>query len=188
MIVGIVLAAGRGSRYRALTGRYKLLDPVPDGWPGQGTAVIQATIEALVPSVDRIVCVVSPDNPALSTVLNHINCTVLPIETDGLGRSLSMAVKHSATASGWLVALGDMPFTRPHTIARIAGAITPETIVAPFCQGRRGHPVGFGHTFKDALIALSGDQGAKALLNTHPPTLIQTDDTGTITDIDALLL
>ncbi len=186
MIVGIVLAAGLGSRYRALTGRNKLTDLIPAGWPNQGQPVLLSTIQSLTPSVDHVVCVIPPDNTELTALLSQTQCKIVPLQTEGLGRSLSAAVQHSATASCWLVALGDMPFIRPDTIAAIASAIAPGTIVAPFCQGRRGHPVGFGRHFKDDLIALSGDMGARTLLDATPPTLIPTDDTGTITDMDQL--
>jgi molybdenum cofactor cytidylyltransferase len=80
-----------------------------------------------------------------------------------------------------------MPFIRPETIARLADAMTAQTIIAPFCHGRSGHPVGFGLNFKSELMGLTGDKGGRSLFQLHPPTLIPTDDVGTITDIDGLL-
>jgi len=187
MTVGIILAAGLGSRYRTLTGRNKLTDPVPDGWHRHGVPVILASIKALAANVRKITIVVTPDNTELITLLSQTDGTILHIQTDGLGTSLARAVANSPSDQGWLIALGDMPFIQEDTIAQIVGGLTPSTIVAPFCQGRRGHPVGFGADFRQQLLALTGDTGAKSILKATPPRLIQTDDVGTITDIDAVM-
>ncbi len=183
MTIGIVLAAGLGSRYRKLTGQNKLTDPVPNG----SIPTIQATIEALAPSVHEVVVVTRPDTPDLLELLSKLTCRVIPIQTNGLGTSLSLAIANSPTDHGWLVTLGDMPFIRPDTIQLITHSLTPSTIVAPFCQGRRGHPVAFGALFKADLLALTGDMGARSILERTPPLCIETDDVGTITDIDAAM-
>ncbi|UCE32671.1 MAG: NTP transferase domain-containing protein, partial [Burkholderiales bacterium] len=57
-------------------------------------------------------------------------------------------------------------------------------IAAPTHAGQRGHPVAFGATHLAALARLAGDQGARALLQAHPVTLVPTDDPGTIRDVD----
>ena len=185
MTVGIILAAGMGTRYRALTGRDKLTDPISGDGPRHGIPTILAAIDSLAASVDGIVCVVNPRNAAAIALLSRTGCTLLPFASGGLGHSISHAVGHSPDARGWLILLGDMPFVRAETVDAIAQALTPAAIVAPLCQGKRGHPVGFGSAFHDDLLALTGDTGARALLAAHPPTLVETDDTGTITDMDA---
>jgi molybdenum cofactor cytidylyltransferase len=40
--------------------------------------------------------------------------------------------------------------------------------VVPVFAGERGHPVGFGHRFRDDLMAVTGDAGARTILQAHP--------------------
>ena len=187
MITGLVLAAGLGSRYRAMTGQDKLSSPIPPSWPGEGTPVILATIAALATRLDQIVTFVRPDNDALIHLLKHHGHPYMEIQSNGLGQTLAQAVEQIPATTGWMVTLGDMPFIRPETVATLADGMKAETIIAPFCQGRTGHPVGFGCAFRSELLGLSGDKGGRSLFQMHPPTLIQTDDVGTITDIDGIL-
>jgi len=60
------------------------------------------------------------------------------------------------------------------------------TIAAPCWQGRRGHPVGFSQALGPELAALSGDEGAKILIQTYLEQLhiIDCDDSGILRDID----
>jgi len=186
MIAGIVLAAGSGVRYRAMTGRDKLTDPIPPPWPGHGTPVILAAIAAMTAALDRVVTIVRPDNQALIALLKERGLTYLTVQTDGLGLTLAAAVEQTPTKTGWMVTLGDMPFIQTGTIAALAARLTPTAIVAPFCGNRTGHPVGFGSAFGAELAALKGDHGGRALLKSHQPLLLTSDDSGTITDMDAV--
>lgn len=102
-----------------------------------------------------------------------------------MSASLRCGVQHSAQASGWLVALADMPCVDLSTLCLLRDALAAGApIVAPVMQGRRGHPVGFGRAHLDALLALHGDQGARALLKTHPVTELEVMDEGIFADVD----
>ena len=90
-------------------------------------------------------------------------------------------------AAGWIVALGDMPWIESSTIARVAGAIADgAAVAAPFYQGQRGHPVGFGAACFTALAALTGDDGAKSIVASHRDALVRIDveDAGALRDVD----
>jgi molybdenum cofactor cytidylyltransferase len=63
---------------------------------------------------------------------------------------------------------------------------TPDTIAAPWRNGQRGHPVGFGAAWREELLKLDGDDGARALLKDKPVTRILTEDEGAFRDIDTL--
>jgi len=58
------------------------------------------------------------------------------------------------------------------------------SIAAPGFRNARGHPVGFASAFYPQLSALSGDDGAKAILAGHRVLLIATDDSGVVRDVD----
>lgn len=179
-IVAILLAAGAGSRF----GGEKLLHPLPDG-----VAIGAHAARNLIAAGLDVVAVVRPGDFPLTDMLEQEGCevTACPHAAQGMGVSLAHGVEHARHAGGWVVALADMPGIRPETIRRIAQALTDGApIAAPGYQGERGHPVGFGARFRNELLALSGDTGARAVLqrNAAELRLIECDDPGVLYDID----
>jgi molybdenum cofactor cytidylyltransferase len=59
-------------------------------------------------------------------------------------------------------------------------------IVVPVHAGQRGNPVGFSRAHREALLALRGDQGARAILKAHPVSVVSVDDPGVVSDIDTV--
>lgn len=59
-------------------------------------------------------------------------------------------------------------------------------MAAPCHQSGRGHPVGFASRWRDALSALTGDAGARSLLQAHadPLARIEVVDPGCLFDVD----
>jgi len=179
-LTGILLAAGSGSRF----GGDKLLATLPDGTP-----LAVAAARALCAALPAVIAVVRPGDTRLAAALAAEGVRVIecPNAASGMGASLAWGVKHSATADGWVVGLGDMPFVQPQTVAMIAAALAAGAIIAaPVYQGQRGHPVGFTATYRAALAALSADAGARDLLATAGAalTLVEVDDPGVLRDID----
>jgi len=110
-----------------------------------------------------------------------------PDSDAGMGHSLAWGVARSMDASGWLVALADMPFLSSDTLKQVCLALdSGASIAAPAYRGQRGHPVGFCRTWRDDLLALTGDQGARSLLRAQSDilTLVPCDDAGVLRDID----
>jgi molybdenum cofactor cytidylyltransferase len=104
-----------------------------------------------------------------------------------MGASLAWAVSQTPQASAWIIALADMPFIQPATIAQVADAIRrPEALVVPVFREQRGHPVGFGQAYLEELVALTGDEGARSILHRHVEQVqwLVCDDPGVIKDID----
>ncbi len=184
----VVLAAGRGVRF----GGGKLLAPL-NGAP----LVAGALVTAFLSPVRRVFVAVGPDRDlrkaveATATRLAASERLVL-VEIDnpfeGMGASLAAAARALPDdLAGVFVFLGDMPLIDPSTPARLAHALTsPHEIVAPVHLGRRGHPVLFGATWLPALRALSGDEGARALLEDAGARLarIPVEDPGIHLDVD----
>jgi molybdenum cofactor cytidylyltransferase len=104
-----------------------------------------------------------------------------------MGASLACAVRAAGRRDGYLVALADMPFIRPTSIAAVRQALEEgAALAAPYFRTRRGHPVGIAGRFYEQLIALGGDEGAKKILSEHAGQLVKipVGDPGVIRDID----
>lgn len=178
--LAILLAAGRGTRFDSAEG--KLLQPV--GPDGEMVAVraAQALLQAL-----PVVAVVAAEG-LLADALRRTGCdvTVLdPAQPRQMSATLRHGLLHGGPAAGWLIALADMPLIRPSTIVRMRDALlSGADIAVPVSQGRRGHPVAFSVRHRDALLALQGDQGARAILAAHPVREVAVDDPGIQVDID----
>ena len=177
-VVGILLAAGSATRF----GGDKLLAALPDGRP-----VGAAALAHLAAAVDAVVAVVRPGDDRLGLLLaaGGARVSACPHASDGMGASLAWGVRAAPLAAGWLIALADMPWIAPATIARVANALRGGApIAAPGWRGERGHPVGLASKFYGELAALSGDEGAKTILARHRVSLIATDDPNVVRDVD----
>ena len=179
-IVGILLAAGSGSRF----GSNKLLHALPHGV----SMSVQAArnLKSVLP---RVIAVLRPGADETARVLAEAGCEVLFCRNaaEGMGASLACAAKATPEADGWLVALADMPFVRPTSIAAVRDALaTGAELAAPYFRARRGHPVGIGKRFRGHLEAASGDEGARKLLIEQEKWLVKVPvgDPGVVRDID----
>lgn len=178
--VGVLLAAGKGRRF----GGNKLLHPVADGTP-----MLLASAKTLASALPDTVTVINQDLKFYAAQLEQLGMrVVINNEAEkGMGSSVACGVKASEDATGWLIALADMPYIKTETISQLANEMTRGAeIVAPSYAGRRGHPVGFSAHCKDELLALNTDVGARHIIEAHREqlALLETDDEGVITDID----
>ncbi len=180
--IGILLAAGRGSRFDPTGSSNKLLQPLADGTP-----VVAASAKNLLAALADVLAVVRPGEEAIAHQLRQLGCriTVCPNADEGMAASLVHALMQAQEAQGWVIALGDMPYVQPSTMrALIAGLSQGAQIAAPVCQGRRGNPVAFARSLLPELLKLRGDEGARRLLKGFPVLEVSTDDAGIWRDID----
>ena len=175
MILGIVLAAGASRRM----GSDKL------NMPWRGATVLAATLSRwqAVPEIDELILVRRPgeageNRPGLRLLINQS-------ADEGMGGSLRLAAM-ALPAATELVAVGlaDMPDVNSATISTLIAAA--KGIIAPVFAGRRGHPVVFAARFIAELQKLSGDSGARGLLqkNAADLALVEVNDPGVVLDID----
>jgi len=179
-IVGLLLAAGASRRF----GADKLAHALP-----HGVVVAVQAARHLKAELERVVAVVRPGSEATAQALAAEGCEVVVCEQadEGMGASLACGARAAGEVAGYLVALADMPFVRPSSIAALRDALAGgAALVAPFFRTRRGHPVGIAGRFRAELEALRGDEGARGLLAAHAAELVKVPvgDPGVIRDID----
>jgi molybdenum cofactor cytidylyltransferase len=178
-IAGILLAAGAGARF----GGGKLLARLPDG------ATIGARAAAnLRGAVSDVIAVVRPGDDALMREMTEAGAvaTVCADADTGMGASLAHGVRIAGDVDAYLVALADMPWITADSLRRVvAGLDAGHPLVVPRYRQQRGHPVGFGAVHRDALLALSGDTGARALIaGATDIHWVDVDDPGVVRDVD----
>lgn len=181
---GILLAAGRGTRFDASGARDKLLQPLAGG-----DIVAVTAARNLLSVLPDVLAVVRPGAEQLASQLRAAGCEtfICPVADQGMAASLVHGLSGSMDAKGWLIALADMPYVQPMTIRSLVSAIDEGAQIAvPTYQGRRGNPVAFSRSRLQDLLALRGDQGARRLLHLFPVKEIATNDPGICRDIDCV--
>lgn len=188
--VALLLAAGRGTRYDPGGEVLKLLVPAARGTHA-GAPLAVAAARTLRAAVGDVVAVVRAADSApqreLHALLRDEGCSLQVCDRadEGMGASIACGVAGSAQAAGWLIALADMPAISPATVQAVAHALEAgAATAAPVHRGQRGHPVGFAAVLRAELAALTGDDGARAVLAAHPPRLVDVDDPGILYDVD----
>ncbi|HEX4635027.1 MAG TPA: XdhC family protein [Rhizomicrobium sp.] len=182
-IAGIVLAAGTSSRM----GRNKLIETV-HGKP----LVRQAVDAALASRLDPVLVVTGHEAEKVVAALS--GTPVMFVHNDDYRGGLSTSLKTGVAAvpqdcSGAMVLLGDMPGISPELIDRLVAAFDPlqgHSICIACAREQRGHPVLWSRAFFGDIARLTGDKGARELLEMHSTRLveIQADDDAPLTDID----
>lgn len=179
-VVGLLLAAGSATRF----GSDKLQHALP-----HGVAIAAQAARHLKRELPRVVAVIKPGAQQLSYSLENEGCEIVVCDNaaEGMGASLACAARAAGRTDGYLIALADMPFVRPSSIAAVRDALAGgAALAAPYFRARRGHPVGMAGFFFETLVTLGGDEGARQLLAANEARLqkIPVGDPGVIRDID----
>jgi molybdenum cofactor cytidylyltransferase len=183
----VVLAAGAARRF----GGRKLLAP----WNG-GVLLDGALAAALAAPVRAVTLVTGADAEAVAAAArafaqragegSRLRIVHAADHAEGMAASLRAGIASlPADAAGAFVFLGDMPRVPRAVLAKLARAIADgRTAAAPVFQGRRGNPAIFARALFPQLLALSGDQGARRLLDAPGTCLVDAPDDGVLFDVD----
>lgn len=181
-MVGILLAAGFSRRFGKLD---KLNQALPSG-----ERMVLASAKHLIQALPQSVAVVKHDDDALADDLQSLGFQVVLCaqHANSMAESLVTGVRAASALSsqGCAIALADMPFIQPATITQVVTALGSRGIVIPTFQQQRGHPVAFSREYYPDLLNITGDNGAKAVVQRFADhvTLLPCDDAGIVQDID----
>ena len=182
IVTGIILAAGTSSRFGSAN---KLLVPV-DGVP-----LVCQSVAPFVDVLDQVIVVVGHEATAIEDAVSQfpVTCVSNPSYAEGQATSVRRGLEAVPdSADGVIVGLADMPDIRSETVARLCDAFAAgagDPIAAAF-ERVRGNPVLFGRQHFEEIHGVTGDNGARRILDSAPDTvLLETDDPGVRRDIDS---
>jgi len=164
MIAAIVLAAGLSRRM----GQAKLLMPVG------GRPIIRYVVESvLAGGVDSVWVVTGPDVEPIEAALAgfEVQIVVNPAPEEGQAGSVRTGIAAlPPSVDAVLIALGDQPALAPSIIPALLAArrASPKLIVAPRYRDGQGNPVLFKREIFPELLRLTGDQGARPIIQKDP--------------------
>lgn len=181
-LVILIPAAGAARR---MGGRDKLLEPVA------GEPVLARTVRLARATGARVLVTLAvrgPFSTGRRLALAGSGAELLTIDADeGLAASLRAAAKAAGTAAGLMVMLPDMPEVDAADLTSLLQVFAldrdrPVRAASP--AGEAGHPVILPARLIGALALLSGDQGARRLLETEPISLCPLPGRHALTDLD----
>ena len=160
MIVGLLLAAGRGARF----GGDKLLAELA------GRPVIHWSAATVGAEVDALYVVVPAGDVARRVAVASLAAVIVehPRPGEGMASSIRQGVAAlPVNVDAVVVALADQPLVSREVVRRLCARwrVGGASAVAPAYLDGRGHPVLFGRSTFAALRALEGDGGARVVLD-----------------------
>lgn len=165
VIAALVLGAGSSERFGADN---KLLANIA------GKPMIAHVVDNLLEAgADPVIVVTGHGGQEVqAAVLNRpLKFVENPNYANGLSSSIRIGIKAlPEDAEAVLIALGDMPLVKPDELKALMEAFDPDrgaSVCVPVHERIQGNPVLWGARHFDALAALSGDSGAKALIDAN---------------------
>jgi len=163
-IGAVILAAGSGSRFVSSGGDGPKQLVSIDGLPMLQQAI--NLVDQLLPG--KVYSLLGSDWQNIEKQLVGAEVIINPDWQRGLGNSIAYAVRHLAADQlaydGLLIMLGDQPLLTSTALAEMLDLFDRDRVVCAVYDGHAGVPSLFPRTFFADLMALDGDSGAKAML------------------------
>ena len=179
----VVLAAGAGRRF----GGGKLTA----AWD-EGVLLEGALAAAYAAPVRSVTVVIGAHADAVAAAARSFDPRTVVVHAadhaEGMAASLRTGIASlPPDAAAAFVFLGDMPRVPTAVLGRMAEAVAAGAwAAAPVYRGRRGNPVLLGRRLFPDLLALTGDAGARGVLQGLGArlALVESPDDGVLFDVD----
>jgi len=179
----LVLAAGSGSRF----GGGKLLA----AWDA-GVLLEGALAAAYAAPVRSVTVVIGADAEAVAAAARSFDPRTVIVHAHDYAQGMGVSLRTGIASlpddtDGVFVFLGDMPRVPAQVLPKMALALRDGALaVAPVWQGRRGNPVLLDRLLFPQLLALTGDAGARGVLQDlgDQLALVESPNDGVLFDVD----
>jgi molybdenum cofactor cytidylyltransferase len=175
-VAAVILAAGRSTRFAGGGPNATKLTADLHGKP----LVRHVADAALASRASPVIVVTGHARVAVQDALAGLPVSVVHNKDYATGLAGSLRAGIAAVpqnASGAVVLLGDMPLVTPDMIdhlIRLFEENSEADAIAPLTNGRRGNPVLLARSLFAEVAALSGDEGARRLLQTPGIRVLET--------------
>ena len=163
MISAILLTAGQSKR---MNGENKLTKEI------QGTPLIKHSVKnILASSIDELIIVLGHQKETIEKLINKNEKIKFVFNKDfesGIASSIKTGLNNlSEKTEAFFICLGDMPMVNPNIYNQLIKSINKREIIVPTYKGQQGNPVLFAKSMKEKIINISGDVGAKKILEQY---------------------
>jgi len=178
MIVGVLLAAGSARRFG---GTQKLLAPVPHENGEESVPLVRLAVMGLREGGLDHVVVLGREAEAVRACVADLGSSFVVNSAFETGMSSSLragvayALEHWPATDALLIALGDQPLAGSGIVdvlvehfRRLPNEGRKPLIVAPRYRGEVGNPVLFDRMLAPELLAVTGDRGARSVVERDP--------------------
>ena len=160
MISAILLAAGQSKR---MGDENKLTKEI------QGTPVIKHSVKnILASSIDVLIVVLGHQKEIIEKLIDK-NIKIKFIFNKDFESGMASSIKNglnnlSEKAQAFFICLGDMPMVNQGVYNQLIKSRNYKEIIVPVYKGQQGNPVLFSKTMKEKIMDITGDVGAKKIL------------------------
>ena len=183
MVSAILLAAGQSRR---MNGENKLTKKI------QGIPLIKHSVKnILASSIDEMIVVLGYQKEIIEKLVDKNERVKIVFNKDfesGMASSIKTGLNClSEKTEAFFICLGDMPLVSHDTYNKlIERRDNSKEIFVPVYKNQQGNPVLFNKTMKKEIALISGDAGAKKILELNKKKIfsLPIDNNGIILDFD----
>jgi len=174
MISAILLAAGQSKR---MDGKNKLTKEI------HGVPLIKHSVRnILASSIDELIIVLGHQKEIVKKLVDNnekIKCVFNKEFESGMASSIKTGLNNlSKKTEAFFICLGDMPMVNHNIYDQLIKSRNQKDILVPTYKGRQGNPVLFDKLMKEKIMNITGDVGAKTILELNKDKIlnIETND------------
>ena len=160
MISAILLAGGQSKR---MYGENKLTKKI------QGIPLIKHSVKNILSSsVDELIVILGYQKEIVEKLIGKNEKMKIVINKNfenGMASSIKTGLNHfSEKTEAFFICLGDMPLVNHNIYNQLIKSKDNKKIIVPTYKGQQGNPVLFDKSMKEKIMNISGDVGAKKIL------------------------
>ena len=168
MISAILLTAGKSKR---MNGKNKLTKEI------KGIPLIKLSVKnILASSVNELIIVLGHQKEIIKKLIDKNEKIKFVFNKDfesGIASSIKTGLNNlSEKTEAFFICLGDMPMVNPNIYNQLIKSINKREIIVPTYKGQQGNPVLFAKSMKEKIINISGDVGAKKILELNKDKIL----------------
>jgi len=160
MISAILLAAGQSKR---MNGENKLTKEI------QGTSLIERSVQNILDSsVQELIIVLGYQKEIIEKLIDKNEKIKIVFNKNfesGMASSIKTGLNNlSEKTEAFFICLGDMPMVGHDIYNQLIKSKGNKEIIVPTYKGQQGNPVLFDKSMKETVMNITGDVGAKKIL------------------------